>query len=343
MHRTGDMLRNSEKGDVAIFFTGGTICMQPRVEDEGVVPSGDSDRLMQELNRHVQGVGARPVYWADLPSPHMTPELMFKLAQDLDGVLADPTVLGAVVVHGTDVLVESAFMADLTLSSAKPVVFTGSMRYYSELGYDGVRNLINGIKACVLPLPPGTGVVLLMTDRLFTARDVAKINSLNVDAFESPGTGPVAYVAGDAVLLTRRVPMDPLPRPTLRPERIEPNVALISCYTGMDASLLNFLQERGTAGLVLEGFGAGNVPPTIVPAVEAMVAGGIPVVLTTRCVEGGVWPIYAYPGGGVDLRHKGVIMGGRLSGPKARIQLMLALGRTRDVDAIRAIFEHGLD
>ena len=53
--------------------------------------------------------------WADLPSPHITPELMFRLAQDVDQALQAPETLGAVIIHGTDVLVESAFMADLVL------------------------------------------------------------------------------------------------------------------------------------------------------------------------------------------------------------------------------------
>jgi L-asparaginase len=254
---------------------------------------------------------------------------MFRLARDIDNTLASPSVLGAVVIHGTDVLVESAYMADLTLHSAKPVVFTGSMRYYRVTGFDGIRNLLNGIKTCILPLPPETGVMLLMTDRIFSAREVIKINSLNIDAFEAPESGPVAYVAGDEVRLTRspaRVPA--AKRPPIRRRRIEPSVALISCYTGMDGTLVDRLLETGAKGLVVEGFGAGNVPPGILPSLEKIMRCGIPVVLTIRC-----------PGGGADLLKKGIILGGRLSGPKARIKLMAALGATRSFKRVRQIFE----
>jgi L-asparaginase len=269
----------------------------------------------------------------------MTPDHMFRLARDIDAALADPAVAGAVVIHGTDVLVESAYMADLVLSSTKPVVFTGSMRYYSETGFDGIRNLLNGVKACVLPLPPEAGVVLLMTDRIFSAAEVVKVNSLNIDAFEAPESGPVAYVAGDKVRLTRGFHHRADPgRPIIRTRRIEPAVGLIACYTGMDGALVDHLAARGAAGLVIEGFGAGNVPPGLVPALEKAVAGNMPVVLTTRCPEGGVWPMYAYPGGGADLEKKGIILGGRLSGPKARIKLMVALGATARMKEIRRYF-----
>jgi L-asparaginase len=331
--------RREPASTVAVFFTGGTITMRPQAHERGVVPSDEFGRLFAELRPHIPGVDFRPVLWSNLPSPHMTPAHMFRLARDIDKALAATSVRGAVVIHGTDVLVESAYMAELTLRSHKPVVFTGSMRYYSETGFDGIRNLLNGMRACLLPLPPETGVVLLMTDRIFSAREVVKINSLNIDAFEAPESGPVAYVAGEDVRLTRRSPpaVDTR-RPLIRTERIEPNVAMISCYTGMDGTLIDHLRRRGMAGLVLEGFGAGNVPPGLLPAVEKTIGRGIPVVLTTRCPEGGVWPMYAYAGGGADLVKKGVILGGRLAGPKARILLMAALGATRSIARIKRIF-----
>ena len=92
-------------------------------------------------------------------------------------------------------------------------------------------------------------------------------------------------------------------------------------------------------GIVVEGFGAGNVPPGVVPALEKALGRGLPVVLTTRCPEGGVWPMYAYPGGAADLLAKGVILGGRLSAPKARVKLMVALGAGGDTAAVRRLFE----
>lgn len=326
-------------GEIVIFFTGGTITMRPQAKKRGVVPGDDFQRFLGELRPHLPGVGLTPVRWSNLPSPHMTPEDMFRLARDVDDALAATEVLGAVVIHGTDVLVESAFMADLTVHSTKPVIYTGSMRYYSETGYDGLRNLLNSIKACLLPLPPESGVVLLMTDRLFAARDVVKINSMNIDAFEAPESGPLALVAGDQVVLTRkRASGGVTARATITTEGIENRVGLVACYTGMDGALIDHLGETGVKGLVVEGFGAGNVPPKAVPAIERAVSARIPVVLTTQCPEGGVWPIYAYPGGGEDLRSKGIIHGGRLSGAKARILLMVALGAGLDLGDIRGLF-----
>jgi len=332
-------MSNSDKqSEIVIFFTGGTIGMSPSEGVHGVTPGGNFQRLLDQLAPQEYNVSLRPVTWSDQPSPHMRPEDMFRLAREVEAELKNENVDGVVILHGTDVLAETAYMCDLVIDSDKPVILTGSMRYYSESGYDGIRNLINAVRACMLPIPEGTGTCVLMTDRLFTARDAVKVNSLNVDAFESREAGIVGYVAGENVILAG-CPLHYKQRRKLRPESIEKNVALITSYTGMDRSLIDYAKHIGNKGIVIEGFGAGNVPPGIVPAIEDCIESGIPVVLATRCIEGGVWPIYGYPGGGADLKDKGVILCGRLGGPKARIRLMCALGLTSDMEEIRDLFE----
>jgi L-asparaginase len=332
------MTDKSEKFEIVVFFTGGTIGMSPAEGVHGVAPGGNFEKLLNQLAPQADNVRLRPLLWSDKPSPHMTPDDMFRLAKEVEEAVAQPHVLGAVILHGTDVLAESAYMCDLVIDTDKPVILTGSMRYYSESGYDGLRNLINAVRAVLLPIPPGTGACILMTDRLFTAREAVKVNSLNVDAFESREAGIVGYVAGESVILAG-CPLHHAPRRKICPKSIENKVALITSYTGMDRSLIDHAVSTGNKGIVVEGFGAGNVPPDTIPALEACFEKDIPVVLATRCIEGGVWPIYGYPGGGADLKDKGVILCGRLGGPKARVRLMCALGLTNDMDEIRDMFE----
>ncbi|CCH49610.1 asparaginase [Pseudodesulfovibrio piezophilus] len=332
------MAYQSTQSEIVVFFTGGTIGMSPSEGIHGVAPGGNFEKLLNQLAPQEEGIRLTPVAWSDKPSPHMTPSDMFRLAKEVDSALGRDTVLGAVILHGTDVLAESAYMCDLVINSDKPVILTGSMRYYSESGYDGVRNLINAVRACLLPIPTGTGACILMTDRLFTAREAVKVNSLNVDAFESREAGVVGYVAGESVILAG-CPLHHATRHHISPDSIEPNVALITAYTGMDRSLIDHVKASENKGIVIEGFGAGNVPPDLVPALEECMQENIPVVLATRCIEGGVWPIYGYPGGGADLEDRGVILCGRLGGPKARIRLMCVLGITHDMEEIRSFFE----
>jgi L-asparaginase len=75
-------------------------------------------------------------------------------------------------------------------------------------------------------------------------------------------------------------------------------------------------------------FGRGNVPPAIVPAHEEAVQRGLVVTISSRCVAGRVGPRYGYDGGGMHLRNIGAILAGDLSGAKARLLQMVALGGT---------------
>lgn len=327
------MPKSNHSGRVAIFFTGGTVGMRGRPGQGDVAPAQAFDQLMEALKPALSGISLAPVAWADVPSPHMTPERMFALGRDVERLLAQDDVRGAVVVHGTDVMEETAYMLDLTVDSDKPVVVTGSMRSMDELGYDGLRNLSCAVLAC-LECPPGAGVVVLMSDRLYAASEVAKIHSMAIDAFDAPGLGPLGSVAGEVLHLSRW----PARQPVLKPTALETNVELISICPGMDGRFIDCARERGVAGLVIEGFGAGNVPPAVADALIPLLSAELPVVLTSRCIQGGVWPIYGYHGGAGELARLGIILGGALAGNKARIKLMVALGMSRHLPTIRGFF-----
>ena len=325
---------------VAIFFTGGTIAMREG-KDGAVRPALGLEELLAELPPALpDSAGLLPVEWANLPSSHITPELMFRLAGDVRDMLTREDVAGAVILHGTDVMEETAFMLDLLLDSAKPVVITGAMRSYGEAGYDGLRNLASAVRACLLPLPAGLGVVLLMTDKLFAAREVTKVHSMGIDAFGSPAAGPLGSCVAGGVQLFRM----PVPHAPLGAKSLEPHVDLLSLAPGADGRLIAFCRDNGAKGLVLEGLGAGNVPPGALEELRKTVGAGLPVVLTSRCIEGGVWPVYGYSGGANSLRDMGVILGGNLRAQKARILLMVALGLAADTgeppcEAARRVFD----
>jgi hypothetical protein len=99
---------------------------------------------------------------------------------------------------------------------------------------------------------------------------------------------------------------------------------------GSDDRLLRASLASGARGLVLEGTGAGNVPPAVLPGIRAALRARVPVVVVSRCAEGRVAPLYGFEGGGQRLAEMGAVLAGDLGGPKARIRLMVALGLTSD-------------
>ncbi len=61
--------------------------------------------------------------------------------------------------------------------------------------------------------------------------------------------------------------------------------------------------------------------------------------LTTRTLSGRVLDVYGYVGGVVTCLKAGAILGGELSGPKARLKLMLALGLSNDRQELAKYFD----
>ena len=181
-------------GKVVALTTGGTIASVASAQD-GLYSSG---KLTGSQLLGMQDLGLTcPVDIASvfqLPSNHLTFELLLTLRDRVAEALADPEVDGVAITHGTDTLEESCYFLDLTLDSDKPVVMTGSQRVPSELGTDSFVNIRQAVLAAASPQTRGLGVLVLFNERLYTARRVRKMHAFNPQAFTSFGYGYVGYV-----------------------------------------------------------------------------------------------------------------------------------------------------
>ncbi|MTM09260.1 asparaginase, partial [Turicibacter sanguinis] len=120
------------------------------------------------------------------------------------------------------------------------------------------------------------------------------------------------------------------------------DVALIKSGAGMDESFIKFAADKGCKGIVIEAMGRGNIPPGMLKGVEYARSKDIPVIIATRCHSGRVFDSYGYLGSGRDLRNLGCIFAGDLPGQKARIKLIVALGKTNDSKELKDMFEKGI-
>ncbi|MDK2886401.1 MAG: L-asparaginase [Thermosipho sp. (in: thermotogales)] len=320
---------------VVIVTTGGTIAMVKK--GESVVPYEKGNILISEIPElsKIKDAKIDIVEFSNIPSPHMTPKDMWNLSRMIDKILDDSEVVGVVVTHGTDTLEETSYLLDLTLRNEKPVVCTAAMRNIGELGTDGPRNVYSSVLTVLSPQSYGMGVMVCLNDEIHAAREVTKTYTSNVATFDSPGYGPLGIVDEDTVIFFRKS----LTREKIFVEKIEEKIALIKTFTGDQGEFLRLVPQLGYKGIVLEGFGRGNVPPLVADAVEEVVKMNIPVVVTSRCFKGRVYPVYGYKGGGADLRKRGAIMSEHPIGQKAKIKLMVVMGKTQNIDEIRKYFE----
>jgi L-asparaginase len=323
---------------VVILTTGGTIAMVKK--GESVVPYEKGSVLISEIPEleKINDVKIDVIEFSNIPSPHMGPSDMWKLSRTIDKILEEEDVLGVVVTHGTDTLEETSYLLDLTLKSEKPVVCTAAMRNIGELGTDGPRNVYSSVLTVLSPQSYGMGVMVCLNDEIHAAREVTKTYTSNVATFDSPGYGPLGIVDEDYVIFFRKS----LTREKILVDKIEEKIVLIKTFTGDQGEFLKLAVKLGYKGIVLEGFGRGNVPPLVADAVEEVVKLGIPVVVTSRCFKGRVYPVYGYKGGGADLRKRGAIMSEHPIGQKAKIKLMVVMGKTNEIEEIRKYFERDI-
>jgi L-asparaginase len=309
-----------------IITTGGTIGSRVDPATGGAFPAVSAEELLSMTPGLSEIAEARATEFGLLQSWNIGPGTMVELARVVQESLEEEGVAGAIVTHGTDTMEETAFALDLLVDSERPVVMTGAMRNASEPDFDGPRNLVAAARVAATPEARGRGAMVVMNGEIQAARHVMKTNTTAFDAFSSPERGAMGVV-GDTVLFHYEL----APLPKLRPERAEEGVYLVKMAAGSDALFLRTLLEAGVAGVVIEGSGAGNVPDSWHDAIAALIVARIPVVLVSRCLTGRIVPGYGGRGGGATLRDLGVIDGGWLSGPKARIALSLALGAVEEV------------
>jgi L-asparaginase len=246
-------------------------------------------------------------------------------------------VAGVVITHGTNTLEETAYFLNLTVRHDRPVVLVGAQRPATAISADGPLNLLNAVRTAVAPEARGKGVMVVMNDEINAARDVTKTSTYRVETFNSPTLGYLGYVDTDRVSFYRAstkrhtgasefdlTGVTELPRVDIVYSYVEPNPVMIRA-----------LIEDGVDGIVLAGTGAGLVSAverTALEGVTALPSDTRPVIVrSNRTGSGRVVPLGAYD-------ERGMIPADTLNPQKARILLMLALTRTRDLDEIRRMF-----
>ena len=275
---------------------------------------------------------------ANVGSPNITFDDWLALAARIDAIFDDdPNVAGIVITHGTNTLEETAYFLNLTVRHDRPVVLVGAQRPATAISADGPLNLLNAVRTAASPAARGKGVLVVLNDEINAARDVTKTSTYRVETFRSRDFGFLGYVDGDRVTFYR----EPTRRHTAASEfdltgaTTLPRVDIVYSYVEPNPVLIEALIEDGVDGIVLAGTGAGTVSRrerAALDRVSELPAGSRPIVVrSNRTGSGRVVPLPAYD-------DRGMVAGDTLNPQKARILLMLALTKTRDIDEIRRMF-----
>jgi L-asparaginase len=307
---------------VVVLGTGGTIASRFSAEHGGVIAGVGGDELVRNLGRFAPTVDVVTEQFCNLGSFLFTLELAFGIVKRADQLLQHADVVGVVVTCGTDTMEEIAYLADLIVSSDKPIVFTGAQRHSGLPDSDGPRNLHSAILVAASKEAKGLGAVIVFEDEIHAARDATKMHTSRVGTFASSEHGKLGEIDDHDVIVSRRTSR----RHPVLATAIETRVDLVKAYVGADGRFIDYAVETGSRGLVLEAFGRGNATVPLTEAVGRAIRHGIPVAVASRAPQGRVSPTYTGGGGGHDLMKVGAMFAGDLSGVKTRILMAVLLG-----------------
>ncbi len=321
---------------IVLLATGGTIAGSGEGASLGRYKSGELGvkellKAIPSLNKIARIQGEQI---SNIGSQDVNEEVWFKLAKRAQEWLDDSRIQGVVITHGTDTLEESAYFLNLVLHSTKPIVLAGAMRNAASLSADGALNLYNAVSVAVNEKSANKGVLVVMDDSIFSAREVAKTHTTHTSTFKALNSGAI----GSVYYGKTRYYMQPLRKHTIESEFFLsqlktplPKVDIIYTHAGMTLDLFQASLNSHAKGVVIAGVGNGNVSGGFLKAIQEASKMGVLIVRSSRVGSGEV------TAGEID--DNAFITSDNLNPQKARVLLQLALTKTKDKAKIQEMFE----
>ena len=316
-----------------MLFTGGTISMNVDPAAGGKVPTLDGKAILARAPGIEAIADLEVIDLGRTPASHFTFPQLFEIGSEIRRCQEDAAIDGVVVVQGTDVIEETAFLWDLVLDRPEPVIVVGAMRAPSDANDDGPANLRAAVRCAASRELRGAGVNVVLDGTINPADAVTKTHAGALDSFQCLDTGPLGRVVRDRVVVDR----ERGPRRHVATDGAAEGIPIITAHVAMDGSLLAAAAELDPPGIVVEATGAGNTAAPLLEAARLAMERGIVVAFTSRCPAGAAETGYAFPGGGATWQDAGALLAGHLTGPKARIALAAGLGAGLDRPALGSL------
>ena len=329
------------KKRVCIIYTGGTIGMMPT--ENGYAPN---PKAFPELLDKIHDINL-----PDFPSYEVV--LMDRLLDSSDVGYREWCEIGKiirdrydeydgfVVLHGTDTMAYTASALSFILEGLnKAVVFTGSQIPLCRMRSDGTDNLVSSI--LVAASGEVREVCIYFGGELMRGNRATKVSADDLKAFASPNYPRLADV-GTSIVYRKKFLYRQEDLPLNLVELSPIPIAVIKMFPGFSAPLVRSLVGSGVRAIVLEAFGAGNIPSSnelSVALTEAVESGAV-IVVTSQCGRGNV-AIGTYQTSQM-LKKMGAVSGFDMTTEAAVAKLYYLFSRYgEDTERVKALMESDL-
>ena len=327
---------NANAKNIMILATGGTIsgAGESAIGSKYSSSQIDIEQIIKSIPDITKLADIKAEQIMQIASQDMNDVAWLKIAKKVNDALSRRSVDAVVITHGTDTMEETAYFLNLVVKSKKPVVLVGSMRPSTSLSADGALNLYNAVALAASDAAYNKGVLVLMNDEVFAARDIVKTHTTNVAAFKSQNSGAIGFVYYGKVKLYYTPLRLHTNNTIFHTKNLEtlPKVDIVYAHAGSDENMIDHLVESGSKEIILAGVGDGNInQKSVRKLVEARKKGVV--IVRSSYLEGGVEPNVEINDDEFDF-----IVADNLSPKKARILTILALTRTNDTKKIGEMF-----
>lgn len=303
-----------EKAKLALVIAGNF-----SADEENADPYSLLNYLPQDL-----AACCKIIEWSSQPSSHYSMKFTLDMANMFETLIEDGYE-GIIVVAGSAVMDEMAYLTDLLWQHEQPVIYANLMVQGRAGLEEGLINLRCSVLAALSDDARNKGVLICSSGELFAAPEVRMVDPVSVDnAFESPEKGSLGKLLNGEIKFFRDIR-----RPEFlarRPETPVPVDIMWASLGGGERMLSMLSDDKTMAGLVLAGFGTGNVSPAWVPHIRNIIRRRIPVAIVSRCMLGHIQESSTAEGSLPKLFEMGVMSGGKLSPYQARIRMSLGIG-----------------
>jgi len=321
---------HSCRPQLVIVGTGGTIAGHSHTAGDHVGYTAGQIRakdllapLAPVLATRLEGFEVLAEQLAQLDSKDMDERTWTQLAQRVNEWLADDSVAGIVITHGTDTIEETAYWVHRVVAPTKPVVLTCAMRPANALGADGPQNLFDALT--VASTAAAAGVWVVVAGAIHHPVWVSKVHPYRLDAFQSMNVGAAGWIEEGRVRWGMSMPESTSSLTARAPMRVPdgpwPRVEVLFSHGGASEAMLrsvltNAGEDAPLRGLVVVGTGNGTIHHAWTDLLQQAQANGVQIWRTSRCADGVV--VVATDG-------KEEIPSVGLSPFKARIEMVLHL------------------
>jgi len=315
---------------ICILFCGGTITMK-RNRSRVLVPFYNVNDLLRLMPYLKNLANISVVQLINIDSTNMSPSFWTKLAETIKENINKYD--GFVITHGTDTMAYTASAISFALQGInKSIVFTGSQKPLEDIPSDASINLINSI---IVASKYKLGSCIVFGQKILQGNRATKISESSLDPFDSPMALPLGNISLEPQItsLHRLKTYKNINFNT----KFDPNIAVIKITPGLSYKNLDFFLNQNLHGLILEGFGPGNIPKILIPFLKKAKIQELPVIILSQCKKG-ITKMHLYEVGHAAL-DAGALPGGDMTVEAASSKLMWILAQTRDVKKIKQLFQ----